>query len=89
MLNNIRQLYSCACGEPGSPFQVVWQGDVVAHGPLCPRCRELTGSVLDRVRPIYHAIVSAGLGREIASATLTFMLDQMDRAGEPTGAIWP
>lgn len=69
-------LRPCVCGKPGERREIEFEGEVVAF-MSCEECLNTSNTFLDRVRPIFEAMRAVGVPREIASETMTFLLDKI------------
>lgn len=64
------------CGEVSNPVDLEYQGEIVATIRSCPECLEAAKQLLDSVCPVFDAMITAGVTRELANETMTFLLDQ-------------
>lgn len=64
------------CGKAGSPCTLEHKDQAVAHFVACDECVEYCSSTMARVRPIFDAMIAAGIDRELANETMTFMLER-------------
>lgn len=64
------------CGAVSNPVDLEYQGSVVATIRSCPECLEAAKQLLDSVRPVFDAMITAGVSKELANETMTFLLDR-------------
>ena len=78
-MNNVVPIFKCRrCGAAGRPVDTALDGEVVASGYGCSSCVEKTTSELARVRPIFDAMIAAGVDRVLANDTMTFLLTRLN-----------
>lgn len=65
------------CGKPASPVALDYQGEIIATIDVCGACIELAGAELSRMRVVFDGMIVAGVPREIANETMTYMLRRM------------
>jgi hypothetical protein len=65
------------CGAEGSRRELEYQGEKVGDFGACDACVEKTEAELDAVRPVFDAMIAAGIDREIANDIMTFLLDRL------------
>jgi hypothetical protein len=63
------------CGGEGSKRELVYEGDTVAEFGACDPCLEKTAGELAAVRPVFDAMIAAGVSRDHANETMTFLLN--------------
>jgi hypothetical protein len=72
-------LFRCkGCGAPGTRRTLCYQGESLAHFVSCDACVAVMDAVLKRVRPVFDALIAVGVDRDLANATMTFLLDRLD-----------
>lgn len=71
---NIRR---CKCGAAGSRIEADFRGENIGHFVACQSCLGNTIALLDRVRPVFDAMIAAGVEHEHANDTMTFLLEKM------------
>lgn len=75
--NNVIQLFRCRrCGAPGTSRVGVKGGEEVMRFFGCDACVDEDSATLARVRPIFDAMLEAGIDRDLANDTMTFMLQK-------------
>jgi hypothetical protein len=78
MSDNVIPFRRCKCGAAGKPLELCFQGDVVAPFIACEGCLEKVSETIDRVRPVFDAMIKAGVSREHANQTMTYLLELHD-----------
>jgi hypothetical protein len=69
-------LFRCAsCGEAGKRVDLSWNDKVVGTFTACQSCIDRTTATLDRVRPIFDAMIAAGVDRDLANEALRAILE--------------
>ena len=79
-------LFRCGgCGAPGRIRVVEWDGNPrAARISACDACLEETLEHLAAVRPVFEAMVAAGIDRGLANDAMTDLLARLDAA-----KAWP
>lgn len=70
----IRRCVSCS-NRLGEPVTLTFRGDYIARRNVCAECVSETHEELARVRPIFDAMIAAGVDRVLAKDAMTFILD--------------
>ena len=71
------------CGRCGDRTETATRvlGETETHREIpfvaCPGCIAKVSADLDSVRPVFDAMVAAGVPRDLANATMTFMLERL------------
>ena len=66
----------CRCGEVGTPLILAAEnGDVCVM--VCDTCRNQTFAELDQVRPVFNAMIKAGVDRGVANEVMSVLLDRI------------
>ena len=68
----------CKCGASGKPLKLCFRGDVVAPFVACDGCLDKTKETIKSVRPVFLAMIKAGVSREHANKTMTYLLELHD-----------
>lgn len=80
MLSEVVPLHRCGrCGRPGHPVDVEQEGEWLFSIKACDDCLSKTESELEMVRPIFDAMIAAGVSRKLANEAMTYLLDRMDQ----------
>ena len=64
-----------SCDDLGEPVTLTFRGDDIARRNVCAKCVSETHEELARVRPIFDAMIAAGVDRGFANDAMTFILD--------------
>lgn len=84
MVSNIIRLFQrlepvCGCcGGPGVRRTLRRKGRPDEVVVSCDACADAISDTLRRVRPIFRAMLRAGISLEIANDTMTYLLDRME-----------
>lgn len=71
------EMHRCEqCGKPARKVDLQLCGEHIAHFFGCAACGEQTQDELARVRPVFYAMIAAGVSRELANDTMTFLIDR-------------
>ena len=74
-VSNVVPILSCArCGALGKPMEVRMNGEKVNAFIGCGECTAAVSAELVRIRPIFEAMIAAGLSRDLANDTMTYIL---------------
>jgi len=69
-------LFRCkACGKEGRPTELEYEGKILGKFYACDECVAKVEGHLANVRPVFDAMIAAGVDRSIANETMTFLLD--------------
>lgn len=82
---NVVALHQCKCGEPARIYTVLRPG-TPPDNPLkdalqlyiCPACMERTQRLFVQVRPVFSAMMRAGVPEETAEQVMGYLLDLLD-----------
>jgi hypothetical protein len=79
------------CGEAAKPVDLDYRGEVFATIDVCDACVDETNAELARMRTVFDAMVVAGVSRELANETMTYMLrrlaEEQRKAAERVGQL--
>lgn len=81
---NAIPLHPCRCGKPSKLYTILQPGNHAdpLEGALqiriCPACVERTQALFEQVRPVFGAMMHAGVPQDVAEATMGFLLDLLD-----------
>lgn len=82
--DSVRHLYRCGgCGRPGRPVELEADGLPVGKFVACSDCLERAHEHMGRVRAVFLAMLDAGVERELADETMTFLLERMPDPRKP------
>lgn len=74
-MNNVIPFHKCGrCGGPGSTRTLTLDGAPRVGFTGCDACVAQSLGTLDHVRPIFDAMIEAGIDRDVANETMTFLL---------------
>lgn len=77
-MNVVVPLFACKrCGEPGKTVGLQHAGTTVAVLHACHGCIDQTAAELARVRPVFDAMLAAGVARDLANDVMTFLLERL------------
>lgn len=76
-MGDVASLFPCRCGATGRRRTLVYEGDDVAVFDACDDCIAASDELLTRVRPVFLAMVAAGVDRDIANEAMSFLLNRM------------
>lgn len=89
--NVVKMLRCRRCGKPARERELLYQGELVGGFEACDGCIAAGDALLDRVRPIFEAMLAAGVEREMASDAMTYLLRRIDPPPEngdgPAGVV--
>jgi hypothetical protein len=83
-------LYKCVCGKAGSPRIMTCETveeKVTANFVSCDECMERTEKFLAQLRPVFNAMVTCGVPRDIANETMTFLLGSLPDDDDMLGVV--
>lgn len=80
--SNIVPMHRCVCGEAGTAREIELSSDSGEVGKFfaCDKCVAATFGHLDRARPIFDAMIAAGVPNEIANDAMTYLHGRWDTA---------
>lgn len=55
----------------------MFEGEIMASFRACDACINETQSELDRVRPVFDAMIAVGLDRELANEVMSTILERI------------
>lgn len=76
METQVVPLHRCKCGQPARFMELEYQGEIVGTGRACWDCAQKVVADLDKVKPVFEAMIAAGISRELANEAMTFILDR-------------
>lgn len=68
------------CGGEGRKRELEFGGSRVGEFGACDACINEVGGELAAVRPVFDAMIAAGVDRDVANETMTFMLNRMNES---------
>lgn len=74
-MSDVVPILRCKCGEAAAPVDVEFRGQIVGTGKSCAKCLMCAMSNLAQVRPVFDAMIAAGVSRELANETMIFLLE--------------
>lgn len=77
--NVIEMKTCCKCGAPARERELFYQDKLVDTFDACKSCISEITDRLARVRSIFEAMLEAGIDYDLANATMTFLLDRLDK----------
>jgi hypothetical protein len=77
-MSNIVPIRRCArCKEElGEPVDLAFKGEVFATVNACAKCVAQTAAEMAKSRPIFDAMIAAGVPRELANDAMTWLLER-------------
>lgn len=76
--DNVVELRRCRrCGKPARERDLLFQGEPLATFDACDACIAETDATLSRVRPVFDAMLAAGIDRGIANDVMTVLLERI------------
>lgn len=75
-MGDVVPLRVCNCRKPGA-LRLAECGALNAQFVACDECLDRSVKFLDRMRPVFDAMRAVGVPGEIASETMSFLLDQV------------
>lgn len=78
-MSEVAILHKCGrCGKAANLINVTLRGELALKDvPICDDCWDKTEAELAQVRPVYERMIEVGVAPEVASETMTFLLDLM------------
>lgn len=77
-MSNVVALRPCrGCGGPARRVELAHRGEVFVTVDICGACVDKGQEELARVRPVFDAMVAAGVPRDVANDTMTYMLGRL------------
>lgn len=76
----VQALRPCGCGKPSTRREIEFEGEVIGVmvcDECCLSCCSLSGALLDKVRPVFEAMLAADVPKGVADETMTFLLDRI------------
>lgn len=77
MMASVTPLFRCRCGKDGRQRTLVHDGIEIATAVRCDDCVAREDALLDRVRPVFEAMLAAGVERPTARDVVLFLLERM------------
>lgn len=77
MTDNVTPLRTCKCGAPGAPLSIEGDGRTI-RGFACDACLAKVDATLAQVRPVFHTMLACGVPKDLANATMAYLLEQID-----------
>lgn len=78
-MSNVTPIRRCLCGKLGTQRTLVYEETDVATFIACDACIAGTDELLVRVRPVYNAMLAAGVNRDDANDAMSYLLDLIDK----------
>lgn len=78
MSGTVTPLRTCQCGAPGAPLTIEGDDGAILHGFACDACISKVNTTLNRVRPVFAALIACGVPKTAADETMAFLLDRID-----------
>jgi len=76
-VNSVLVLHKCGrCGQAAIPFDLELRGEQVASGWSCKECLQKTQNELESVKPVFEAMLSCGVTRDVANDVMTYLLER-------------
>jgi hypothetical protein len=76
--SNVVPFLRCKCGAAAKRVELCLRDEPLAQFNSCQACLDETNDTLDRVRPVFEAMIAAGIDRETANETMTYLLDLVE-----------
>jgi hypothetical protein len=73
----VTPMFRCKCGAPGTRRELTLNDIPVTSLSACDDCVAQVNATLDRIRPVFDAMIAAGIDRTLANETMTYMIDRM------------
>lgn len=74
-MGDLIPILKCKCGFPAKHVDLEYQGEVLGTFKACGICIQETTAELDRVRPVFDAMITAGISRENANKAMIYLLE--------------
>jgi len=74
-MGDVIPILKCKCGFPAKPVELEFRGEVIGTFKACGICIQETTDRLARVRPVFEAMLAAGITRENANKAMTYLLE--------------
>ena len=76
-MSNVVPLLRCKrCGAAGNPCTLEYKDEAIAGFVACDSCVKECSNTMLRVRPIFDAMIAAGIPNDVANDTMTFLLEK-------------
>jgi hypothetical protein len=77
-MSNVTPIRRCLCGKLGTQRTLVYDEHDIATFIACDVCIAGTTEQLKKVRPIFHAMLTAGVNRDDANDAMSYLLNLID-----------
>lgn len=86
MSATVTPLYACRCGGPGTLRELCAVDEPTESFTIaiCDSCAEKSERFLSRMRPVFQALLTAGIRKDIADDAMSCLMDMLIDAGEDT-----